>query len=151
MNTVNNMPQRSRYLVTDLVGQWVLFNMKGRWGGAAEAFRVLGVSPSTNYVRLQNESGNKFWKPVTDIQLIEVLHTIEPSPAKKERMDDRTLGQIGYNAYGQHSDWKSHDGRPMPRWTEEEAKEKGAIVLPDVVKAHWEAAAEAIKRSVTPG
>jgi hypothetical protein len=49
-------------------------------------------------------------------------------------MDSRTLGQIGYEAYGDHAEWKSFDGRPMPKWAE---------VRPDIVEK-WEVAAAAI-------
>jgi hypothetical protein len=49
-------------------------------------------------------------------------------------MDDRTKGQIGYEAYGEHTGWKAFDGRPMPRWAE---------LRPDIVEK-WEVAANAI-------
>lgn len=32
-----------------------------------------------------NQYGRKFWKSVTDIAVVEILHTLEPNPASKER------------------------------------------------------------------
>lgn len=47
----------------------------------------------------------------------------------------KTLGQIGYEAYGEDSGWKAFDGRPMPRW---------ADLRPDIAN-RWEVAASAIQ------
>jgi hypothetical protein len=49
-------------------------------------------------------------------------------------MPEKTLGQVGYEAYGEHAEWKSFDGRPMPRWSD---------LRPDIVEK-WEVAARAI-------
>lgn len=55
---------------------------------------------------------------------------------------EKTLGQVGFDAYGEkpgaHGAWKTFDGRDMPRW-EALAGETGALT-----RARWEAAAEAI-------
>jgi hypothetical protein len=39
------------------------------------------------------------------------------------------LGRVGYEAYGDHAEWKAFDGRPMPRWDDLRAdiKEKWAV------------------------
>ncbi len=50
-------------------------------------------------------------------------------------MGEETMGQVGYNAYGQDAGWKTFDGRDMPQWAD----------LTPVIKARWEVAAEAIK------
>ncbi len=49
-------------------------------------------------------------------------------------MDGRSLGQVGYEAYGDHAGWKAYDGKPMPRWPE---------LRPDIVEK-WEVAARAV-------
>jgi hypothetical protein len=48
--------------------------------------------------------------------------------------DKRSLGQIGYEAYGEDACWKAFDGRPMPRWADLRAD----------IAARWEVAANAI-------
>jgi hypothetical protein len=54
--------------------------------------------------------------------------------------DEKTLGQVGFDAYGNAGSqpWKTFDGRPMPRWHELEYPQ-GALT-----KARWQAAADAI-------
>jgi hypothetical protein len=53
-----------------------------------------------------------------------------------------TLGEIGFNAYGDtpgaEGPWKTFDGRPMPKWAELSG-DTGALT-----KERWEAAAKAI-------
>jgi hypothetical protein len=49
----------------------------------------------------------------------------------------KSLGQIGYEAYGEHAYWKNFQGDRMPNWED----------LPDAIKLHWETAASAIVRS----
>jgi hypothetical protein len=53
-------------------------------------------------------------------------------------MEAKSLGQIGYEAYGDHQYWLSVDGRAMPAW---------ASVRVDIQQA-WQAAARAIMRQV---
>lgn len=53
--------------------------------------------------------------------------------------DAKTLGQIGFEAYGEHAGWTAYDGKPMPRWDEN--------LRPDI-KEKWEVAAMAIKAEV---
>jgi len=42
------------------------------------------------------------------------------------------IAQAMFNAYGQHCEWKTFDGRDMPRWDG----------INDVVRSHWMAVAE---------
>ena len=37
-------------------------------------------------------------------------------------MSDKTIGQIGFDAYGDAAGWKTFDGRPMPTWEELKAQ-----------------------------
>lgn len=48
--------------------------------------------------------------------------------------NDLTLGQVGYEAYGEDSGWTTFDGRPMPKWDN---------LRPDI-QARWEISARAI-------
>ena len=72
--------------IDELVGKRALLKVtgkgSGRWYGAepVEEYRVLEVSPSGNWVRLLNTNGNKFWRAVTEIALVEVLKVLEPAP-----------------------------------------------------------------------
>lgn len=42
------------------------------------------------------------------------------------------LAKSSYEAYGNNRDWKTHDGKPMPRWED----------LSDVIRDAWRVAAE---------
>lgn len=53
--------------------------------------------------------------------------------------DAKTLGQVGFEAYGEHANWTAYDGKPMPRWDEN---------LRDDIKEKWEIAALAIEAKV---
>jgi len=48
--------------------------------------------------------------------------------------DTYSLGQAGYEAYGDHQDWKNYVGHPMPPWDE----------VRDDIQAAWEHAAQVI-------
>jgi len=55
---------------------------------------------------------------------------------------EKTLGQIGFEAYGDHANWTAYDGKPMPRWDDN--------LRPDI-KEKWEIAAKAIAEHVKSG
>jgi len=44
----------------------------------------------------------------------------------------KTLGQLAYEGYGKHRNWKTFDERPMPTWAE---------LRPDIQEA-WQVAAD---------
>jgi hypothetical protein len=54
-------------------------------------------------------------------------------------MADKTLGQIGFEAYGDLANWTTYDGKPMPRWDD---------ALRADIKEKWEFAAKAIETKV---
>jgi hypothetical protein len=60
----------------------------------------------------------------------------------------KTLGEIGYEAYGNdpgpQGPWTTFDGRPMPRWEELSGTEAGRYT-----QKRWEAAGQAIKATIT--
>lgn len=58
-------------------------------------------------------------------------------------MSTKTLGQVGYEAYGETAkpeSWKTFDGRPMPTWDELSEKDTGRET-----QRRWEVSAEAIR------
>ena len=65
-------------IITELLNQRVLISSKeSRWGdNAIQEVKVLEISPSQNWVKLMNEHGRKYWKPITDVSVVEVLKTI---------------------------------------------------------------------------
>jgi len=44
-----------------------------RSGQKIEEIKVLEISPSANWVKIQNQYGKKFWKSAADIVPIEIL------------------------------------------------------------------------------
>lgn len=69
--------------ILDIIGKRVLLKTTSPGYGARQEvteFRVLEVSPSGNWVKLQNLHGNKFWRTVTDVALVEVLRDLRPEP-----------------------------------------------------------------------
>lgn len=51
-----------------------------------------------------------------------------------EPLTDDQYGLIAYEAYGNHADWTTYNGHPMPSWSD----------LGDEVRSHWAAAARAM-------
>lgn len=63
-------------LLKELIGQRLLIKgISGRFGSnsTVDEVKILELSPSGNWVKIMNGYGNKFWKSVTDIAVIEVL------------------------------------------------------------------------------
>lgn len=52
-----------------------------------------------------------------------------------------TSGQVGYEAYAQHTGSKTFDGRDMPKWGD----------LPERTTSAWQAAADAITAAALAG
>lgn len=61
-----------------LLGQRCLLRIGSVPGNAVEEYKVIEVAPSRNWVKLQNMNGNKFWKPITSLALVEVLTELTP-------------------------------------------------------------------------
>ena len=58
----------------ELLGKRVLLGEKTYSNKiTASEFKILGLSPSKTWVRVQNEHGNKFWKASVEIYLLEIL------------------------------------------------------------------------------
>ena len=45
-----------------------------------EEIKILEISPSGKWVKIQNMNGNKFWKMSSDIVPLEILFQIEEKP-----------------------------------------------------------------------
>lgn len=71
---------------TEVIGQRVLVKLKSaHYGYRAEEIQevtLLELSPSQHFVKIQNLHGNKFWRPITDVTVIEKLHQLERNPGK---------------------------------------------------------------------
>jgi len=50
--------------------------------GLIGEFLILEISPSENWVKVQNDIGKKYWMPSKDIVPVEVLTHLEKSPSK---------------------------------------------------------------------
>jgi len=67
--------------IIELIGKRILISDSTGFGRASvNEVKVIEVSPSGNWVKLMNMYGNKFWKPLKDISLVEVLKSIEKPP-----------------------------------------------------------------------
>ena len=49
-------------------------------------------------------------------------------------MEEKSPGQVGYEAYGEQQSWLNYQGLPMPTWSE----------VPEDIKQAWEVAAAAV-------
>lgn len=47
--------------------------------------KILELSPSGNWVRVMNDNGGKHWLHYLDINIIEVLSSLEPNPNKTSK------------------------------------------------------------------
>lgn len=64
--------------ITELLGKRVLITEKeGYRGTKVSEIKILEISPSGNWVKLMNMYGNKYWKPVQDLALVEVLKDLK--------------------------------------------------------------------------
>ena len=70
--------------INELLHKRVLVAAKQGYGNKAqtvEELKVLEVSPSGDWVKVQNMTGQKFWKHHSDFTPIEVLAFVEKAPA----------------------------------------------------------------------
>jgi hypothetical protein len=69
--------------IRNYVGKRCLLKVTKGYSSDVQEFKVLEVSPSGGWVKLlSNYSGQKFWKPLTEIAFIELLQEFEISPEK---------------------------------------------------------------------
>lgn len=48
-----------------------------------QEFKVLEISPSGNWIRLMNVCGNKFWRAVMEVAVVEELKVLEARSNKE--------------------------------------------------------------------
>lgn len=51
-------------------------------GATVIEIKILEISPSEKWTKIQNQTGNKYWKMTSDIVPIEVLASLETNPNK---------------------------------------------------------------------
>jgi len=69
--------------VTELLHKRVLVTEKERGYSSSskvEEIKILEISPSGTWIKIQNMNGNKFWKHYSDITPVEVLSNLDPKP-----------------------------------------------------------------------
>lgn len=64
--------------VVPLIGRRCLLSAVKGYSSGVHEFRIEEVSPSGNWVKLMTLHGQKFWKPVTEVSLVEVLKDLRP-------------------------------------------------------------------------
>lgn len=65
--------------ITDLIGKRALikdssFSVRTH----VHEVKFLETSPNEQWVKLQGENGNKYWRPITDISVVDVLKEVRP-------------------------------------------------------------------------
>lgn len=71
--------------ISDLLHKRVLVAEKENSYGSQKTvkeIKVLEISPSKNWVKIQNDRGNKYWKHYSDIVPIEVLEGLNKDKPK---------------------------------------------------------------------
>lgn len=70
--------------IRDLIGKRCLVKTEQRFGNSGvREVRVLEVSPSGQWVKTQNEHGQKNWQATTSLSLVEIL--IDLRGSREER------------------------------------------------------------------
>jgi len=76
--------------ITNLIGKRALITEQDNYGRATRVTEIkfLELAPSGNWVKLGNMNGHKYWKPVTEISLIEVLIDLRAGKPKQIKIRD---------------------------------------------------------------
>lgn len=70
--------------IQELVNKRCLFSVGvGYNNQEVQEMKILEVSPSGQWVKMQSINGTKFWKPVTKVSLVEVLKDLISEPCPK--------------------------------------------------------------------
>lgn len=59
--------------IADFMGKRCLLAEASGYGKKVDEYRILEVSPSGNWVKLQSIYGNKFWKAIAEVSFVEEL------------------------------------------------------------------------------
>jgi|WetSurMetagenome_2_1015567.scaffolds.fasta_scaffold01420_3 hypothetical protein len=71
--------------ITDILHKRVLVAEKtGSYGNSSKVteFLIMEISPSHNFVKVRDFDGRRYWRARADIQVIEILDSIEDAPQK---------------------------------------------------------------------
>ena len=90
---MNQMPgcvpgigKKATMLITECLGKRCLLKVGNRFdfGSQVTEYRVLEISPSGGWVKLMNMYGNKFWKPLAELALVEILQDLDAPRARPD-------------------------------------------------------------------
>lgn len=77
----NEPKEVKRVELKNLLHQRILCGEKGGYHNSstvfAQEYKVLEISPSNEWIKLQNLDGRKYWKRTAEIVLLEVLEIIQ--------------------------------------------------------------------------
>jgi len=78
--------------ITELLHKRILVAITGNryfssQKSTVEEIKILEVSPSENWIKIQNMNGNKFWKNADDIKPVEVLESIKNDLRQKNKSE----------------------------------------------------------------
>lgn len=59
-----------------------MFSSDGRT--MVREYKVLEASPSGAWIKLMDEYGSRFWRPIGDVKVVEILKAIVPTPKASE-------------------------------------------------------------------
>lgn len=83
--------------ISDLLHKRILVAEKtGRYNESQtlEELKILEISPSEKYIKIQNMNGQKFWKLSVDIKPIEILKISEVNPNSKKNEKTTDVIQV---------------------------------------------------------
>jgi hypothetical protein len=70
-------------IIEDLLHKRCLMKDSSGWGNTGvREVKVLEISPSRNWAKLLNDYGQKYWKPTSEIQVIEILVDLKTGKPK---------------------------------------------------------------------
>lgn len=71
----------------ELLHKRILIAVKTGYSGSSTVaeYKIVEVSPSGNFVKVQDMDGRKYWKHSADIVPIEVLQYVYKSPGKEDK------------------------------------------------------------------
>ena len=69
--------------IQSLLGKRCLLKISKSYGGEVSEYKIIEISPSGNWIKIQNLFGQKIWKAITEISFIEELIDLK-NERKKE-------------------------------------------------------------------
>jgi hypothetical protein len=68
---------------------------ESRYGSSSKVteFFIMEVSPSGNFVKVRDFDGRRYWRARSDIQVIEILETLEKAPQDNKVLNNRSAAK----------------------------------------------------------